>query len=96
MGNTLGKEESTNMTDEEFDIIDELYFVTSYQDLKEGCQFSDEILQSNLVSLIENGLVRVYKDVDEASEMEDVNLKDHFRDYFYLASKKGLFEHNSK
>lgn len=84
------------MTDEEFDIIDELYFVTSYQDLKEGSELSDDILQSNLVSLVEQGLVRVYKNVDESSEMEEVNLKDLFKNYFYLASKKGLFEHNSK
>ena len=84
------------MTDEEFDIIDELYFVTSYQNLKDGSELSDNVLQSNLISLVEQGLIRVYKNVDEASEVEEVNLKDHFKNYFYLASKKGLFEHNSK
>lgn len=83
------------MTDDEFNIIDELYFVTSYQDLKEGCQLSDEVLQINLLSLVDKGLVRVYKNVDEASEMEQINLKDHFTKYYYLASKKGLLAHNS-
>ena len=84
------------MTDDEFNIIDELYFVTSYQDLKEGCQLSDEVLQTNLISLVKEGLVRVYKNVDEASELQQINLKDHFKKYFYLASKKGLFEHNTQ
>lgn len=84
------------MTDDEYNIIDELYFVTSYQDLKEGSGLSDDVLKMNLLSLVENGLVRVYKSVDEASEIEQINLNDHFRNYFYLASKKGLFEHNTK
>ncbi len=84
------------MTDDEYNIIDELYFVTAYQDLKEGCELSDEVLRENLISLVKNGLVRVYKNVDEASEIEQINLHDHFKNYFYLASKKGLFQHNTK
>ena len=78
------------MTDDEFNIVDELYFVTSYQGLKEGSELMDETLQTNLVSLVEKGWVRVYKNVDEASEMNAINLQDHFKNYFYLASKKGL------
>jgi hypothetical protein len=84
------------MTDDEFNILDELYFVTSYQDLKEGSELDNETLQKNLISMVEEGWVRVYKNVDEASELSEINMSDHFKSYFYLASKKGLFEHNSK
>lgn len=84
------------MTDEEFDIIDELYFVTAYSDLKEATEFSDEQLKSNLISMAKKGWVRVYKNVDEESELSKLDLEKGFQSYFYLASKKGLFKHNTQ
>lgn len=84
------------MTDQEFDIIDELYFVTPYKDLKEATGFSDGQLQESLIQLTEKGWVRVYKSVDEESEMKTINLNSDFQTFFYLASKKGLFEHNAQ
>ncbi|MEM7298542.1 MAG: hypothetical protein AAF391_09790, partial [Bacteroidota bacterium] len=80
----------------EYDIIDELYFVTPYTILKEETDFSDEQLRENLVNLIKKGWVRVYSSVDEESELSKVNMQTNFRSYFYLASKKGLFEHNMR
>lgn len=84
------------MTDEEFDIIDEIYFVTSYRDLKEASGLDDEILKSSLVSMVKKGWVRTYRNVNESSEISKIDLEENFRDYFYLASKKGLFEHNTR
>ena len=84
------------MTDEEFDIIDELYFVTAYQDLKDATAFSDESLKTNLINMARNGWIRIYKSVDEESELEQLDLDKDFKAYFYLASKKELFEHNSQ
>ncbi|WP_436516799.1 transporter [Ekhidna sp. To15] len=84
------------MTDAEFDIIDELYFVTAYNDLKEATEFSDEMLKTNLVNMVKQGWIRVYKSVNEESELGKLNLENDFQSYFYLASKKGLFEHNTQ
>ncbi|MEQ9466670.1 MAG: hypothetical protein RLN88_04610 [Ekhidna sp.] len=84
------------MTDEEFDIIDELYFVTAYNDLKEATGFSDDQLKKNLMEMTKKGWVRVYKSVDEQSELEKLDLDKDFQSFFYLASKKGLFEHNTQ
>ncbi|MEP1032079.1 transporter [Ekhidna sp.] len=84
------------MTDLEFDIIDELYFVTAYSDLKEAIDFSDDVLKVNLANMAKQGWVRVYKSVNEESELDQLDLENDFQSYFYLASKKGLFEHNSK
>lgn len=84
------------MTDEEFNIIDELYFVTAYVDLKEATNFSDEVLKNNLVNMTKEGWIRVYKSVNEESELEKLDLANDYQSYFYLASKKGLFEHNSQ
>ena len=84
------------MTDEEFDIIDELYFVTPYSELKEETGFSDEQLRSNLVDLVNKGWVRVYKSVDEESEVQQMDSQSTYQSFYYLASKKGLFEHNAR
>lgn len=84
------------MTDEEFDIIDELYFVTAYNDLKVATEFSDDQLRKNLIVMAKKGWVRVYKSVDEESEIEKLDLDRDFQSFYYLASKKGLFEHNTK
>ncbi|MEQ6169044.1 MULTISPECIES: hypothetical protein [unclassified Ekhidna] len=84
------------MTDEEFDIIDELYFVTAYADLKEATDLSDAELKENLVKMAKKGWVRVYKSVDEESELDKLDFDNDYQSFYYLASKKGLFEHNSQ
>ncbi len=84
------------MTDEEFDIIDELYFVTAYSDLKEATTLSDDVLKANLIRMARQGWIRIYKSVDEESEMDLLDMENDFKSYFYLASKKGLFQHNTQ
>ena len=84
------------MTDEEFDIIGELYFVTAYADLKEATDLSDAELKENLVKMAKKGWVRVYKSVDEESELDKLDFDNDYQSFYYLASKKGLFEHNSQ
>lgn len=84
------------MTDQEFDIIDELYFVTAYKDLKEATGLTDVQLATNLIEMANKGWIRVYKNVDEESELEQLNMKKDYQSYFYLASKKGLFKHNTQ
>lgn len=83
------------MSDEEFEVIDELYFVTPYQDLKSTVEYSDNSLKSILVGLIEKGWVKVYKSVDEEIDLSQVDQND-LPNCFFLASKKGLFEHNTQ
>lgn len=84
------------MTDEEFDIIDELYFVTAYRTLQEATELADDVLKTNLTNLVKQGWVRIYKTMDEQSEIDQLDFNKDYKSYFYLASKKGLFEHNSQ
>lgn len=84
------------MSDQEFDIIDELYFVTSYMDLKNALDLKENELKQNLISMVKKGWVRVYTNVDEESELSELSLEDNFNSYFYLASKKGLLKHNAQ
>ncbi|NQZ76201.1 MAG: hypothetical protein HRT61_08835 [Ekhidna sp.] len=83
------------MTNQEFDIIDELYFVTPYSQLKEQTEYSDDILSENLIRLIQKGWVKVYSSIDIEIAYDEASFQDSFKTYFYLASKKGLLRHNT-
>lgn len=84
------------MTNVEFDILDELYFVTSYPDLKSTLSLSDEELCEGLRSLLDKGYVKIlYPDQDTEHEYSATDFGKHCQDYFYLASKAGLVVHNS-
>ena len=82
------------MSDHEFDVLDELYFVVSYEQLKEACEMAEEDLVNTLVLLSKKGWIRILNTVDEDAA-EPLELKAKYHTYFYLASKKGLLAHNS-
>ncbi len=82
------------MNDDEYDVLDELYFVVSYEQLKEACALTNDQLVSTLETLYQRGWVRVLRSVDEDAA-EPLELAMKYEDYFYLASKKGLLAHNS-
>lgn len=81
------------MTDREFDVLDELYFVISYEELKEMLPYSDKELQACLKSLIEKGFVRCLTDEQHEETHPDPK---KFTSYYFLASKAGLLAHNSR
>ena len=84
------------MTDIEYDIIDELYFVTPYSELKDQTGLEGDELKDNLSHLIQEGLVRIYKSMDQEIEFSQIDFENSYEKYFYLATKKGLFEHNRR
>ncbi len=84
------------MSEEEFDVIDELYFVTPYKELKSTLDFSDDSLKSILIKLIKKGWIKLYETVDEEVDLIQVDMEKDFQNCFFLASKKGLFEHNTQ
>ncbi|RIJ34226.1 hypothetical protein [Pontibacter oryzae] len=84
------------MSDNEFDILDELYFVTSYPDLKSTLSLNDEELCAALQSLIQRGYVKIlYPDQDTEHEYDKSAFGKHCQEYFFLATKAGLVVHNS-
>ncbi|MEQ9405514.1 MAG: hypothetical protein RIM99_18140 [Cyclobacteriaceae bacterium] len=80
------------MEDDEFDVLDELYFVISYSELQDRLDLGEERLREVLIRLYEKGWVRIYESMEVEAEEADLNNK--FKFYFYLASKKGLMAHN--
>ena len=82
------------MTNIQFEIIDELYFVISFQELLAQLDLDIELLVDELHKLHQKGWIRIYDGIDK--ELENHMLIDEsFLKYRFLASKKGLSEHNS-
>ena len=83
------------MNDLEFDILDELYFIIPFQELFNKLQLEKSQLFDSLSILIRKGFVRCYK-ADLELEIHEIEFKlDKFEEYKFLASKKGLMEHNT-
>lgn len=84
------------MSNNEFDILDELYFVTSFPDLRSTLSLSDQELCDALQSLIRQGYVRIlYPDQDTEHDYDEATFSQHCQDFFFLATKAGLVVHNS-
>lgn len=84
------------MTENEFAIMDELYFVTSYPDLKSNSALSDQELCAALRSLIAKGYIKMlYPDPDTEHAYDETVFGQQCQNYFYLATKAGLVVHNS-
>ncbi len=82
------------MTDLEFDVLDELYFVIPYKDLLSETELEENELCDCLKSLIEKGWVKCFQDMDTEISKPELDFKNKFREYAYLATKKGLLAHN--
>ncbi|MFN3802096.1 hypothetical protein [Belliella pelovolcani] len=82
------------MTDREFDLIDELYFVQHYTYLKEVLGWEDEILLSTLQSLFEKGFIKCLKEPD-LEIFTKIDLMVSGKELYFLATKKGLMNHHA-
>lgn len=83
------------MTTLEFDVLDELYFLQSYQDLDKSLDLSNHELKSTLQLLLVKGWLKCYVSPTEEMEFESSAFEKDYRNYHYLATKAGLLAHNS-
>ena len=84
------------MTDVEFDVLDELYFVQPYDYLVSELELEDSELKEVLISLIEKGWVKCFLNMQEEALSHELQLDEKYREYFYLATKAGLMAHNGR
>lgn len=82
------------MTDQEFDLLDELYFVQNYDFIKESLGWEDKLLLATLISLYQTGMIKCLSSPDE-ERFDVVDLLSEGKNLFYLATKKGLMAHNT-
>ena len=83
------------MTDNDFDVIDELYFIQSYQYLTKTLDMSGKNIKTTLEGLLKRGWINCYITPTEEIEFDIRNFEKEYRNYHYLATKAGLLAHNS-
>ncbi|MEB2781592.1 hypothetical protein U3A58_14435 [Algoriphagus sp. C2-6-M1] len=83
------------MNDEEFDLMDELYFVQSYGYLLETLDWEEEVLLTTLQRLFSQGYIKCLDDPD-TERFGAVDISKEGKDLYFLASKKGLMAHNTR
>ncbi|MBU2913882.1 MULTISPECIES: hypothetical protein [Reichenbachiella] len=83
------------MSDHEYDVLDELYFLVSFQELKTSVGMEEDELLSVLTKLQKKDWIKCFEEPDVELESKDVDLEINFRKYHYLATKTGLKAHTS-
>jgi hypothetical protein len=83
-----------NMTDPEFELLDELYFVQPYNYVKESLGWEDQPLLETLTSLYLAGLIKCLESPD-SERFDQVDVMYEGKSLYFLATKKGLMAHNA-
>lgn len=84
------------MTDLEFDVLDELYFVQSFAELQEETGLEAGTLKKVLEEMYYKGWVRCMKDPEGGEQHHGQGFPDTYSTTYFLASKEGLLAHNSR
>lgn len=95
-GQKLYSQGTINMTEEEFDVLDELYFVQSFDFLLEELEMEEGALKTVLSALIVKGWVKCFFSMQEEALSHELQMDTKYREYFYLATKEGLMAHNGR
>ena len=80
----------------ESDVLDELYFVISFNDVTAAMQLDENVICKALSNLLEQGYVQQLKFSQSIGDFEKMDEPDtaNLSGYHYLATKKGLLAHN--
>jgi len=83
------------MSDLEFDVLDELYFIKSFDEIMEAMQLESRELRTVLMKIFDKGWIRCYRSANNEVMPENVDIEIEYPKYLYLASRAGLKAHNS-
>lgn len=84
------------MSDLEFDVLDQLYFVIGLEELSKEMEMDEVELWNVLRGMIKKEWVKVMKNQsDEEVDWTQIS-EEALHPYVFLATKKGLLAHNSK
>ena len=84
------------MNEVEFEVMDHLYFVTSFEELKDLSNIGETELLVVLFTLISNDWVKCFSGPDNEIKVTEAELKTNYYKYEYLATKQGLLAHNMR
>ena len=83
------------MNEEEFDLMDELYFVQPYEYLLNTLDWEDALLLKTLQMLFSKGYIKCLDDPDK-ERFTAVDIIKEGKGLYFLATKKGLMAHNTR
>jgi hypothetical protein len=84
------------LTNQEFELIDALYFTIPFDRLKVELDWEEHVLKEELLKLIQKGWVKCMEGNGD-EEVENLQKIDsNYRNLSFLATKQGLLEHNSR
>ena len=78
------------MSDAEYDVLDELYFVRPFAALHQTLAWPEEQLKEELRRLYAKGWVQLFHPGTDNLVSENPDWNGGYRDYAYLATKAGL------
>ncbi|MBC7923741.1 MAG: transporter [Ferruginibacter sp.] len=84
------------MSDLEFDVLDELYFVTSFGQLCRTLQLAEQEVKEILRALVGKGWVKCFDGDTKEVVVSELSFDERYAQYHYLATKAGLFAHHSR
>jgi hypothetical protein len=84
------------LTNEEFDLLDNLYFIISFEELKAELGWEEIVLKNRLLELIQKDWVKCLKKGSDDLIEGTSDFEFQYKKYNYLATKEGLLAHNSK
>ncbi|MGK7397759.1 MAG: transporter [Candidatus Cyclobacteriaceae bacterium M3_2C_046] len=84
------------MNDIEFEVMDELYFIHSFEELEKKLALTENDLKDTLLALWQKGWIRVFRSIQSEIAYQADTYKKNFRNYYYIASKAGLLAHNGR
>ena len=84
------------MTEEEFSVLDELYFIQDFNQLLESTGMSEEELKSTLFAILQKGWAKPYHPADQEIVFDADRFEKNYMFYHYIATKAGLLAHNGR
>ncbi len=84
------------MTDHEFEVLDELYFIQSFPNLIKLIDLSETQLKLVLLDLLEKEWIKCCLPADQEIPFNRAKFDRDFQNYYYIATKAGLLAHNGK
>lgn len=86
----------SKITAAEFDVMDEIYFVTPYQEVLQNSGLKEELLKDVLKQLLNKKYIWQMRYSNSLKDFEKMEVPDHehLEQFNYLASKEGLLAHN--
>ena len=86
----------SSLTDLEYRILDELYFVSSFQTLLQNLNEEENAMREGLKNLLERELIVQIRSTNGREEKLDAPDLSTLEPSYFVASKKGLLIHNSR